>query len=321
MPFLTTLLVEHDPMIAWKISQAIEARGITRPRHVSTGREAIELATRNEFDLCLVDYDLPDMDAINLTVQLRQRKGDLSIIMLSNAGSESVAIAAFRAGVSDYLPKDNQLYAAIARAAQNISESRPLRAATTGIDIPDGMPSELLNPTYQNRLRVIGRHIDMNRARMVSIFEVDGGFLVRSLSEHGRKAAALEFPDRDFLHWITEAYRNRGKGERGASTSALLPSGYEDFLRAIGAALDQHQAEAITIAEFASVIVVGGNAPLANDSQIKVGNLQWILQKDDILLILDEGYRRRQAEIKPRPKNSVVDRILGRQASFQTVTA
>ncbi len=320
MAFTTTLLVEQDSQISWGITRAIEARGLPSPQLVTTAQEAIDWVTHNDCGICITAYRLPDMNGVDLTVRLRQRKPELPIYMISSAASEQVAVSAFRAGVNDYFVKDNQIYDAAARVVQQFTQGQAKLASIPSTQsIPDGMPPELLNPTYQNRLRVIGRQIDLNRYRMVSLFEVDGGFLVRALPQHGRHADALEFPDRDFLHWITEAYRNRGGGERHESLSALLPSGYEDFLRAIGAALDRHKAESISVAEFASVIVVGGSAKVDTSVQTTVGNLQWILQKDDILQILDEGYRRRAKT--QNQQGSVLNRIFGRQASFQAVTA
>lgn len=321
MDYVTTLLVEADPQIAWGISRVIEASGFPRPEHVRNGADAIARVTSGTFNLCLVDYDLPDMNGVDLTVLLRQRKPGLPIYLLSAAGSEARAIAAFRAGVSDYLPKDNQLFDSVVRAVLTISSADAKIATLSPThSIPEGMPRELLNPTYQNRLRVIGRQIDVNRYRLVSIFEVDGGFLLRSISERGRIADALEFADRDFPHWATEAYRNRGSGERPVSMSKLLPTGYEDFLRAIGAALDRHQAEAVTVAEFASVIVVGGSAKLDTPANTTVGNLQWILEQDDIKQVLDAGYRQRK-RAQTQQTGSVLDRIFGRQAQTQAATA
>jgi hypothetical protein len=155
---------------------------------------------------------------------------------------------------------------------------------------------------------------------MVAVFEVEGGFLMRAFPGNGRKAEALEFPDRDFVQLSVQAFVVRGEGERPASKSHLLPSGYEDFFRAMGAALDEHKAEAVSISEFASVIVIGGNAHVENSTETPVGKLQWVLQADDISEILDEGYRRRKSSGKTQG-SSVVDRIFGRQGSNQASTA
>ena len=78
-------------------------------------------------------------------------------------------------------------------------------------------------------------------------------------------------------------------------TSPLLPSGYEDFLRAIGQALDQHPAEAIAVAEYAQMIIVTGLAKLDTAMQTSLGGVEWILRADEIQQVLDQSFRRRQA--------------------------
>ncbi len=320
MGVVPTLLVEDDTQIAWGISRAIEAQGFQRPHQVTNARDAIAWVTHNECGLCFLAYKLPDMTGVDLTLRLRQRKPELPIYMLSSAGSESVAVAAFRAGVSDYFIKDAHVYDAAARIVRQISTAEKTLITHSGNDsIPEGMPRELSNPTYQNRLRAVGRQLDINRYRIASIFEVKGGFLVRAIPENGRTAEALEFPHSDFLHWIADGYRNRGSGERKASTSPLLTSGYEDFLRALGAELDRHAAESITITELVSVVAVGGNARLATSAQAVVGNLQnlqWILQSDAIQELLDEDYKLRSKSGGPQGQpSSVLNRIKHRRPS------
>jgi len=168
MAFTTTLLVEQDEQIAWGISRAIAARGLPAPQHVTTAQAALDWVTYNECGICITAYRLPDMNGVDLTIRLRQRKPELPIYMISSAASEQVAVEAFRAGVNDYFVKDNQIYDAAARVVQRFTENQSkLVSISATQSIPDGMPSELLNPTYQNRLRVIGRQIDLNRYRMV----------------------------------------------------------------------------------------------------------------------------------------------------------
>ena len=115
----------------------------------------------------------------------------------------------------------------------------------------------LTSLTYENRLRVVGRQLDLYAYRAVNLFEVGGGFLVRALLPGSRVPDALEFPDRDFLPQVEAAIAARGEGERLRSTSPLLPTGYEDFLRALGHRFDQRVAEAITVSELDKFIAVG----------------------------------------------------------------
>jgi DNA-binding NarL/FixJ family response regulator len=320
MPSVTVLLVESDAKVAWAISRVIEARGFPSPVHVSTGGEAIDWIGRNNPDLCVIDRELPDAKWAHFVMRIRQRQPNVPIYLISDAGTEEAAIAAFHIGVTDYIPKAAGLYEAIVRAVQRASEAKAANIPPeTALIVPEGIPPQLMKPTHQNRLRVIGRQIDLYGYRMVAVFEVEGGFLMRAFPGSGRKAEALEFPDRDFVQLAVQAFVVRGEGERPASKSRLLPSGYEDFFRAMGAALDDHKAEAVSISEFASVIVIGGNVPVENSTQSTVGNLQWVLQADDITQVLDEGYRRRKSSSKAQG-NSVLDRIFGRQGPLQVST-
>jgi CheY-like chemotaxis protein len=313
MPAVTVLLIENDQKMAWAISRVIEARGFASPSVVTTGAEALEWIGHNQADICLLDRDLPDVKWPDFTLRIRQRRPDLPIHMISSAGTEEAAITAFHAGVADYIPKTATLYEAVVRAVTRVSEAKSTRSSTeTTPVIPEGVPPQLLMPTYQNRLRVIGRQIDLYGYRMVAVYEVGGGFLMRAYPLNGRTAEALEFPDRDFEQLVVQSFVVRGEGERPASNSPLLPSGYEDFFRAVGAAIDRNKADSVSITEFSSMIVIGGNVRVENSTQTTLGNLQWVLQAEDIAQVLDEGYRRRTASGKPSG-SSVVDRIFGRQ--------
>lgn len=58
------------------------------------------------YDVVLLDYVLPGMNALDITKALRQDRGlDIPIVLVTGQGSETVAAQALRLGVSDYLVK------------------------------------------------------------------------------------------------------------------------------------------------------------------------------------------------------------------------
>ena len=173
-------------------------------------------------------------------------------------------------------------------------------------------PGGLLLPTYQNRLRAIGRQLDLAGYGAVNLLEVGGGFLVRALASGSRTPEALEFPDRDFPLVAAGAIAARGEDERGRSTSPLLPTGYEDFLRALGRWLDEQQAEAITVTDLDSFVAVGGVARAEGRGHTAVEPLRALLYPDDITALLDEAFRRRAVVPK---EGTGFARLLGRRAS------
>lgn len=118
--------------------------------------------------------------------------------------------------------------------------------------------ADLAAPTYQNRLRVVGRHLDLNQLRHAIIMEVEGGIVARATSDAYLNQALLEFPDDQFPELVKQAISSRGKGEHRARHSPLLPTGYEDFLRAIGAEMDRRYSKAVVVLETTDYFHVSG---------------------------------------------------------------
>ena len=290
------LLVEDDPAVARRIAGAIETRILgSRLMNVTSGEEAVLWVGANECDVCLLDYDLPGIDGLETLARIHQRKPNLPVIMLSAAASEQVAVAAFRARVADYVAKRPGFEQTVAQLAQQTLANAPVPASVGPSNALDGnsVPAGPAQLTYQNRLRVIGRQLDLYGYRSVTILEVAGGFLVRGAASGNRAPEALEFLDQDFPQLLQSAYNARGDGEHTRSTTALLPTGYEDFLRALGQRLDTQFAEAVSITELNSFVAVGGVARVDASNKTALMPLQWLMRSDDITYLLDEAFRRR----------------------------
>lgn len=126
--------------------------------------------------------------------------------------------------------------------------------------IPRRLPPELLAPSYQNRLRTIGRELDIHRYRSIAVVQVDGGFIVRAVQRTERDIDLLQFPDDTFPERMILATEARGEGERRGSPSPMAPTGYEDLLRAVGRWLDERNASNVTVIEGTTTVVVSGDA-------------------------------------------------------------
>ena len=166
-------------------------------------------------------------------------------------------------------------------------------------------PRALLLSTYQDRLRVIGRQLDLSGLGAVNLLEVPGGFLVRAMRPQARSPEALEFPHDEFPALISRAIAARGEGERQQRPHPLLPTGYEDFLRALGYRLDLQRAEAITVTELGGFVAVGGLSTVETYQQTTIGPFQVLLRSEDIMALLDEAFRRRAPESTTQSKWSL----------------
>jgi DNA-binding response OmpR family regulator len=305
------LIVSGNARDAAQLARAIEGLALPRPLILDSGEAAVLWIGANPCDVCVLDYTLPGIDGLEALTRLRQRRPDLPVVMVSGAESERVAIAAFHAGVVDYVPKKTGFADAVAKLVRQAAQSEADSALTplplAGADLPEA----LTQPTYQNRLRVIGRQLDLYNYQSANVLEVAGGFLVRAMSPRSRTPEALEFPDRDFPTLVVNAAHARGEGERKRTPLPLLPTGYEDFLRAVGRRLDEQHAEAVTLSDLGTFIAVGGVSVAEAYEQTRIGPLQWLMRDEDITFLLDESYRLRAAS----NKRSLFGRVIGKSAA------
>jgi two-component system, OmpR family, KDP operon response regulator KdpE len=70
----------------------------------ATGKEALDLYTRDHPDLVVLDLGLPDMNGLEVCRQVRER-GDTPILILSARGAEKDKVAALDLGADDYVTK------------------------------------------------------------------------------------------------------------------------------------------------------------------------------------------------------------------------
>jgi two-component system cell cycle response regulator len=83
---------------------------------------ALRLCGERAFDLCLVDYQLPDGHGIDFAEMVKQAGRVVPCILVTGLGGESLAAEAFRRGFYDYLPKHELSRAVLPRSIWNALE-------------------------------------------------------------------------------------------------------------------------------------------------------------------------------------------------------
>lgn len=171
------------------------------------------------------------------------------------------------------------------------SLARALNPLKSRADLPD----DLFRPTYQNRLRVIGRHLDDGDYRAVHLLEVEGGILARATRHQQVMSDLLEFPEASFRALIVEAVRKRGNRRPTNLHSPLIPTGYEDFLRALGHHLDGRISRMIAMMECDDFVFLSGmEQPGGTLSSFAPFTLS--LREPEIVDLLDSAFRRRSGD-------------------------
>ena len=72
-----------------------------------SGEEALDVLSRESWDIVLLDYRLPDFDGLEVLAEIRKRLLDVAVVMVTGEGDESLAVDLFRMGAYDYLVKSS----------------------------------------------------------------------------------------------------------------------------------------------------------------------------------------------------------------------
>ena len=97
---IRVLIVEDEALIRWSLRKKFEERGY-EVNEADTGEAAIQLLTEGDFDLVMLDYQLPDMTGLDVLRRLRERDADAVAIMMTAYSTIKTAVDAVRLGAFD----------------------------------------------------------------------------------------------------------------------------------------------------------------------------------------------------------------------------
>jgi signal transduction histidine kinase/CheY-like chemotaxis protein len=191
---------------------------------VGDGREALERATLESFDLVLTDVMMPRLDGFGLIKGLRadERTRDVPIVVLSARAGEEASVEGLSAGADDYLVKPFSARDLTARVRTNLELGQLRRQIISRLrGLVDAAAAVNTVRTTAEVLDVAARHVrGMTSAGRVVVTapgaraEVDGG-----ADGTAQPSAVLPLPDTsgaalgELRVWA---------GEDGAPESALL---------------------------------------------------------------------------------------------------
>ncbi|MDX2217022.1 MAG: response regulator [Oculatellaceae cyanobacterium bins.114] len=123
------LLVEDDVMLGAALTKVLEAHRYAIDL-ASDGQIGLELATTVEYDLILLDVQIPKLDGISLCRQLRSQGYGKPILLLTANDSDAVAVAGFDAGADDYISKPCASEVLLARIRTLLRRSGAIAASS-----------------------------------------------------------------------------------------------------------------------------------------------------------------------------------------------
>src|SRR3989440_4388885 len=125
-PNKTTVLVADDHEVVREGTRALimreanfEVCGMARD-----GREAVEMATKLQPDIVVLDVTMPELDGVEVVRQIRRHSRKTRILIFSGLQSEEVIGELFRAGIKSYIRKGDPVENLVA-GLHSLAEDKP----------------------------------------------------------------------------------------------------------------------------------------------------------------------------------------------------
>jgi len=132
---IRVLHVDDDRGIVDLAATHLESESETMQVHTATDTASgLELLKSEPIDCIVSDYDMPQMDGLELLEAVREGHPELPFILYTGKGSEEIASEAISRGVTDYLQKQKgtEQYELLANRIENAVEHHRTRSTLEG---------------------------------------------------------------------------------------------------------------------------------------------------------------------------------------------
>ncbi len=101
---ISVLIIEDEIILGKNIAKFL-ARSNFNINLCHNGQEGLALLSEKSFDILLVDYNLPDMNGLQILEKAQLTDPSMKVIMMTGEGNVEIAVSAMKKGAFDYLAK------------------------------------------------------------------------------------------------------------------------------------------------------------------------------------------------------------------------
>jgi diguanylate cyclase (GGDEF)-like protein len=171
------LLVDDEPLMLDSLHALMQSRGYTLTTAAS-GREAVARMDEQDFDLVLLDLNMPGMDGHAVMDHINTQAEPVQVIVVSGSAEIDAAIGSFQRGACDFLRKpysrellfrtvDAVLHERRRSAEGRQMQARDLITRQAYHDHLTGLPNRAL---FKDRLGLAMRQADRNGLGLAVLF-------------------------------------------------------------------------------------------------------------------------------------------------------
>jgi len=171
---------------------------------VESGKQALELIDKNDFDLVFCDIKMPEMDGIEVLKEIEKLKPEIPVIMISGHGNIETAVESIKFGAYDFIQKPLDLNRILV-TIKNATDKTALVAET-----------KVLKKKVSKKYEMIGESEQISKVKEMieKVAPTDARVLITGSNGTGKEVVA---------RWIYEK-SNRAKAPFIEVNCAAIPS-------------------------------------------------------------------------------------------------
>jgi len=149
------LIIDDEKTICVGCQLVFQKQGCTVDMAMS-GREGIDRASREDFDVVITDYKMPDVNGDEVVKEIKQKKPEQPIIMITGYAEILPEKQAKRLGVEDYITKPfnpDEIIGAVSRVLDRGTINK--NALAEKIMLRDTFITNIENPVKRAAARLI----------------------------------------------------------------------------------------------------------------------------------------------------------------------
>lgn len=171
------LLVEDEEILSAALAQGLKKMNYAVDCAYD-GEEALQLYEINEYDLMILDLNLPKISGLDVLRRIREKDGDFRVLILSARNTVEDKIRGLDLGSNDYLTKPfdfRELEARIRSLLRNRFLVREVRLRCGGITVDTGEKTVYIKEAalpFSNKEYAILEYLMLHQDRVVSLEEI-----------------------------------------------------------------------------------------------------------------------------------------------------
>jgi two-component system, OmpR family, alkaline phosphatase synthesis response regulator PhoP len=136
------LVVDDEGAIRYSVSKTLQRVGYN-VNEAASGEDALDLMTKNNYDVVLTDIRMPGLTGVELLRRIKDQAPDAIVILMTGYASLGTAVEALRLGAHDYLIKPSSSQDIRQSVARGVERARNLRRRRALLDAIRSNVSEL----------------------------------------------------------------------------------------------------------------------------------------------------------------------------------